>query len=123
MKKCIIVSLLIVAIVAMMILTNRKSILVRELLGSHAGVNNLYTIDGKLIAISRGNDIYSWNWSDMSSWLQAEKLAADKVTPIAGSLFYQVLSLSSLRIAPRRPSILRKSFFHITAAETINTIT
>lgn len=77
---------MIVVIVAMMILNNRKSMLVRELLGSRAGVNNLYTVDGKLIAISRGNDIYLWNWSDMSSWLQAGKLAADKVTPIAGSV-------------------------------------
>ena len=61
MKKKIIVSLVIIAIVAMIILNNRKSILVRELLASRAGVNNLYTVDGKLIAISFGNDIYSWN--------------------------------------------------------------
>ena len=84
MKKYIIISTVIVAIVAMMILNNCKSILVRELLGPRAGVNDLYTIDGRLIAVSRGNDVYSWDWADMSSWPQAGKIAADIVTPIAG---------------------------------------
>jgi len=84
MKKYIIVSLVIVAIVAIMILNNRKSILVRELLGPRAGVNSLYTIDGKLIAVSRDNDVYSWDWTDMSNWPQAGKIAADMVMPIAG---------------------------------------
>jgi len=74
----------IAAIVAMMILNNRKPILVRQLLGPRAGVNSLYTVDGKLIAISRDNDVYSWNWTDMSSWPQAGKIAADIVTPITG---------------------------------------
>jgi len=84
MKKYIIISFVIAAIVAMMILNNCKSILVRELLGPRAGVNSLYTVDGKLIAISRDNDVYSWGWADMSSWPQAGKVAADIVTPIAG---------------------------------------
>ncbi len=84
MKKYIIIPVVIVAIVAMMILNNRKSILIRELPGPRAGVNSLYTVDGKLIAISRDNDVYSWDWTDMSSWPQAGKVVADIVTPIAG---------------------------------------
>jgi len=84
MKKYIIISLVIVVIVAMMVLNDRKSILVQELLGPRAGSSKLYTVADKLIVVSQKNDIYSWGWADVSSWPQAGKVAADVATPIAG---------------------------------------
>jgi WD40 repeat protein len=84
MKKYIIISVVIVVVVAMMILNSRKSILVQELLGPRAGVDKLYTIADKLIAVSQSNDIYTWDWTEMASWPQAGKVAADIVIPIAG---------------------------------------
>lgn len=75
--------LALVVIVVVMFIANYTSMLIQELRGPKAGVEKLSTCGDQLIAISRYNDIYTWDWNDLSGWPQIGSVNAQKVVAMS----------------------------------------
>lgn len=83
-KNPIILFLLaLVVIVVVMFIANYKSMLMQELRGPEAGVEKLSTHGEQLVAISPNNEIYAWDWNDLSSWPQIGSVNAQKVAAMS----------------------------------------
>lgn len=74
--------LVFVAIVLLMFIANYRSRLKRELPAPKGGVERLSTYQGKLIAISPQNEVYVWDWNDLSDRPQISSINAQKVVAI-----------------------------------------
>lgn len=61
-----------------MFVANYRSTLVQELVGPRGGVDSLSTFGSQLIAISQNNDVYAWNWNNLSDWPQVGSVNAQK---------------------------------------------
>lgn len=83
-KNPIVLLLLIFAVIVMvMFVANYRSMLVQSLSGPKAGVKKLSTCGNQLTAISPNNDIYTWDWNDLSGWPKVGFVNAQKVTAMS----------------------------------------
>jgi len=72
-----------VAIVISMFIANYRSTRVQELNSPKSGVEKMSTFGEQLIVISRDNDIYVWDWNDLSNWTQIGAVEAQKVAAMS----------------------------------------
>ncbi len=72
------------AIVIVMFIANYRSAIVEELRNPRSGVKKLSTYGKQLIAISPDNEIYIWDWDDLSNWPQTGSVNAQKVVAMSG---------------------------------------
>lgn len=76
--------LVFVAIVILMFIANYRSALVQELRSPKSGVKKLSTYGKQLIAISPDNEIYNWDWADLSNGPQTSSVNAQKAVVMSG---------------------------------------
>jgi len=81
-----------VAIVVLMIMLNYRTTHVYELNGPSAGVYNLSTRANRLVAISRENDIYRWNWNSLTAMPEIGRVDGHKVAALASGRIMWVVS-------------------------------
>jgi len=83
-NRNIVVAVIILAgLLSIMIFSNSQSALVRQLNGPIEGTENVLTIGDKLFVISKDNQIFTWQWSDLSVWPTVAKPQATMIMPIA----------------------------------------
>jgi len=80
------------AIVVLTIVLHYQSAHVQELNGPRAGVYTLSTRGDRLIAISRDNDIYRWNWKSLTAMPEISRVDGHKVAALASGRIMWVVS-------------------------------
>ena len=82
-------------LVVVTLVANYRSPVVLNLRGPDAGVERLSIIDNRLIAISRENETYVWDWNNLSGWPQVGRVKAQKMTAFYGDRLLWVPAGSS----------------------------
>ena len=70
----------IVAVIMLMIVANLRSKLLLELTAPQGGVRKLFTSGDNLVAISNGNEVYVWDWKNLSGKPEKSSVTALDVT-------------------------------------------
>lgn len=96
-KKTPIVPLLLAFVVVLfvMFVANYRSKLTQELAGPTGGVKRLSAFGNQLIAISQDNDVYVWNWNDLSDRPQAGSVDAEAAIAMSADRLVWVPSISN----------------------------
>jgi len=71
-------------LVVVTLIANYRSQVVLKLRGPDAGVERLSMIDNRLIAISRENETYVWDWNNLKGWPQVGRVGAQKTAAFCG---------------------------------------
>ncbi len=69
-------------ILIVMFMTNTQKTVEQTLSGPLSGVDKLFTIDDKLIAISCDSEVYTWDWQDLSKWPDVKEYQAAQIVPM-----------------------------------------
>lgn len=67
-----------VVIAIIMFAVNYPSKLEQELRAPESGVAKLSTVEGRLIAISREDEVYTWEWNDLSGWPEVVSIKSEE---------------------------------------------
>lgn len=87
-----------VVIVIIMIVAGYKSKLVYEFPSPQDGVDQLVTLDDKLIAISKSNEIYVWAWGNLPAVDKAGTINAERIAAVEGNHFISADSKKSILV-------------------------
>ncbi len=66
-----------------MVMNRSRSALVRELRGPASATRSVFTLGNRLAIVSGDNQLYSWDWNDLSKWPIVAKPANELITAIA----------------------------------------
>jgi len=91
-RNIIVAVIIIIVLVFVIVYSNFKNALVRQLRGPTEGTGGVITFDGKLAVVSNSNYIYTWQWSDLSIWPLVAKLQAQTAMPLTGDKIVYVPS-------------------------------
>lgn len=80
-RNIVVAVVILVGFIFVMILSNSKSSLVRQLNGPIEGTDSVLTIGGKLFVVSKNNNIFTWQWNDLKIWPTVTKPQAIAITP------------------------------------------
>lgn len=79
------------AIAILMFIANYRSVLVHKLPNPKGGAEKISTFGGQLIAVSPGNEIYSWAWNDLSELPKVSVIKAQKVVAVGPDRLLRIL--------------------------------
>jgi len=82
-RNVVIAVIILAGLLSIMVYSNSKSVLVRQLQGPIEGTDSVMTVDNRLSVVSKNNHIYTWQWNDLSIWPVVARLQAQAVMPIA----------------------------------------
>jgi len=82
-RNIVIALIAILTFTFLMVLSNLRSNLSRRLQGPIEGTDSIFTADDKLVAVSKNNHIYVWQWNDLSIWPVVARPNAQTAVPIA----------------------------------------
>ncbi len=83
-KNPVILFLLAFGVIAIiMFAVNYRSKLEQELRAPESGVAKLSTVEGRLIAISRENEVYTWEWNDLSGWPEVVSFESEEAAAVS----------------------------------------
>ncbi len=68
-----------VVIIVIMIVANLRKTVITELVSPPGGIENLYTINGRLVCISNANEIYLWDWGEIEAKPEIKIFSAEKL--------------------------------------------
>ena len=92
-RNVVIAVIILVGLLSIMIFSNSKSALVRQLQGPVEGTGSILTVEDRLTAVSKNNYIFTWRWSDLSIWPVVAKPQAQTIVPVTGDkIIYRPLS-------------------------------
>ena len=84
MKRKIISGLIVIFVIfGMMFWSNFKTKSVRQLQGPIEGTDYILTVNNKLSVISKNNQLFTWQWNNLSVWPIVAKPQAAAIIPIA----------------------------------------
>ncbi|MFA6174999.1 MAG: hypothetical protein WC765_00300 [Phycisphaerae bacterium] len=82
-RNIVIAVIILAGLLFIMILSNFRGDLVRQLNGPTEGTDNVLTIGDKLFVVSKNNNIFTWQWNDLSVWPTVVKPQAATIMPMA----------------------------------------
>jgi WD40 repeat protein len=91
-RNVVIAVIILAGLLSIMIFSNSKSTLVRQLQGPVEGTDRIFSFEGDLSVFSKENHIYTWQWNDLSKWPIATKPNARIIIPAAGDKIIYVPS-------------------------------
>ncbi|MFA5293113.1 MAG: WD40 repeat domain-containing protein [Phycisphaerae bacterium] len=98
-RKVVVVVIILAGLLSLIIFSNFKSNLVRQLQGPIEGTDSVITVGDKLSVISKENHVFTWQWKDLSIWPVVAKPASNVVTTIADDrMIYATAGIGKLVI-------------------------
>ncbi|MBU1259555.1 MAG: hypothetical protein KJ757_00485 [Planctomycetes bacterium] len=82
-NRNLIIAIVIIIPILLMFYADSKSNFVRQLQGPTESTDRVVTVGDRLFVISKENNIYTWQWKDLSIWPVAAKPQARVAVPIA----------------------------------------
>jgi WD40 repeat protein len=96
-KRNIIIATIVIILVFIMVYSNSKNTLVRQLQGPIEGTDRVATVDDRLSVVAKNNYIYTWQWNDLSIWPVVAKPQAIAIVPFTDDkIVYYSDSLNKL---------------------------
>jgi len=82
-------------VIGIMFVANYRSPLKHEFNAPPSGIERLYTAVGSLIAVSKTNEVWVWDWANLADKPQTRPVKADKALWLPGDKFISTSSDSS----------------------------
>lgn len=83
LRKIIIVLIILTIILFVMFFAHIRSNFVRQMQGPIEGTDKIFSIGDNLFIVSKNNNIFNWQWNDLSKWPVLIKPDTEIIVPVA----------------------------------------